>query len=278
MEFFTKVQRKGTKLLIRAKASVFNNGINAFWWTGRVNFGDLFTPELFQYYGVSALESKPEKSDIIGVGSLFGMIPSNFEGVFLGTGLMKDKKMHFEKASFAAVRGEFTRSNLGLSNTTPIGDFGLLANKLISKKIIKKKYAVGFIPHYVDQGHPWLNTMQKYLGVDECTIIDVRNSAENVTKQVAECELILSSSLHGIIVADSLNIPNVWVELSSKVVGDGFKFRDYNTAIDYEQAALKIEEKTKFSDITNFVSDKNADKIRDKIDELDDIIVQVIGK
>ncbi|AWB56329.1 polysaccharide pyruvyl transferase family protein [Colwellia sp. Arc7-D] len=278
MEFLTKVQRKSTKLLIRAKASVYNNGVNAFWWTGRVNFGDLFTPELFQHYGVTALESKPEKSEIVGVGSLFGMIPPNFQGVFLGTGLMKNEKMHFEKASFAAVRGEFTRSNLGLSNATPLGDFGLLANKLIIKKVMIKKYAVGFVPHYVDQGHPWLNTMQKYLGDDKCTVIDVRDSAQNVTKQIAECELILSSSLHGIIVADSLNIPNVWIELSSKVIGDGFKFRDYNTAIDYEQAALKIEEKTKFSDITSFISDKSEEKIKDKIIELESIIVQLLDK
>ena len=154
----------------------------------------------------------------------------------------------------------------------------MLANKLIIKKIIKKKYTVGFIPHYVDQEHPWLNSMQKFLGDSECTIIDVRDSAENVTKKVAECELIIASSLHGIIVADSLNIPNVWIELSDKVIGGGFKFKDYNSAIDYEQPSLSIKEHTKFSDITNFISNKNSVKIESKVTELNDIIIKILKK
>ncbi|TWX67639.1 polysaccharide pyruvyl transferase family protein [Colwellia sp. C1TZA3] len=278
MEFLNRVQKKSAKLLIKAKANILNNGINAFWWTGRVNFGDLFTPELFKYYGVTAVESWPEQAELVGVGSLYGMVPSTFSGVFLGTGLIEDQKIQFEHATFAAVRGELTRKNLGLDRNTPIGDFGLLANKLISKKVIKKKYAVGFIPHYVDQNHPWVNGMQKYLGVSECTIIDVRDSAENVTKQVAECELILSSSLHGIIVADSLSIPNVWLELSDKVIGRGFKFRDYNSAIDYEQPSLSIKENTKFSDITNFISNKDEAKIKSKVTELNNIIIKTLEK
>ena len=276
MSFLKKVGHKVCKLKSLTKASVYNNGVNAFWWTKEVNFGDLFTPELLKYYGATAVESRPEKAAIVGVGSLYGMIPSKFKGTFLGTGLIDDQKMQFENATFAAVRGELTRNNLGLTRNTPLGDFGLLANKLISKKVIKKKYTVGFIPHYVDQKHPWLNSMKKYLGVSECTIIDVRTSAESVTKQVAECELIISSSLHGIVVADSLNIPNVWIELSNKVIGEGFKFRDYNSAIDYEQHPLRVTSYTKMAELKKFIANKSAKKIANKIVELDKILLTTI--
>ena len=45
--------------------------------------------------------------------------------------------------------------------------------------------------------------------------------------KLCECEFILSSSLHGIILSDADHIPNMWIKLSDKVLGDGFKFRDY---------------------------------------------------
>ena len=40
-------------------------------------------------------------------------------------------------------------------------------------------------------------------------------------KQIADCEII-SSALHGLIAADSLNIPNKWIKLSNKLVGNNF--------------------------------------------------------
>jgi len=278
LDLIKRVHRKSSKLLLKGKGKLLNNGVNAFWWTKKKNFGDMFTPELFKHYGFTAVESWPNEADVVGVGSLYGMIPSSFKGTFLGTGLIQDEVIQFEQASFAAVRGEYTRKNLRLDASVPIGDFGLLAKKLIEKHSIKKKYSVGLIPHYVDIEHPWLCQMQKYFGSNNCTLIDVRNSAKYVTKKVAECELILSSSLHGLIVADSLGIPNVWIELSNNVIGDGFKFKDYNSAIDYEQKVLKIKEQTLFSDVTNFITNKNKQKIESKINELDRIIIEQLTK
>ena len=44
---------------------------------------------------------------------------------------------------------------------------------------------------------------------------------------ICACDVILSSSLHGLIISDAYAIPNVWIKLSDKVEGNGFKFKDY---------------------------------------------------
>ncbi len=60
---------------------------------------------------------------------------------------------------------------------------------------------------------------------------------------ILSCEIILSSSLHGLIVADAYNTPSSWIKFSNKVYGNGFKFRDYYASIGYEEdPILDIEE------------------------------------
>ena len=49
-------------------------------------------------------------------------------------------------------------------------------------------------------------------------------------RQIAECRFILSSSLHGLIIADSMGIPNLHVEFGDRLLGDGYKFDDYYSA------------------------------------------------
>ena len=46
-------------------------------------------------------------------------------------------------------------------------------------------------------------------------------------KKIAECETVISSSLHGLIAADSFGIPNLQMVLSNNIVGGLFKYNDY---------------------------------------------------
>lgn len=45
------------------------------------------------------------------------------------------------------------------------------------------------------------------------------------------CKYIISSSLHGLICADSICIPNRWIKLS-ELLGSDFKFHDYYSVFD----------------------------------------------
>ena len=49
---------------------------------------------------------------------------------------------------------------------------------------------------------------------------------EKVVDYIYSCDIILSSSLHGIIIADAYNIPNIWLDEFPLNEGH-FKFKDY---------------------------------------------------
>jgi pyruvyltransferase len=49
-----------------------------------------------------------------------------------------------------------------------------------------------------------------------------------------ECKIVLSSSLHGLVLADSFQIPNKRIVLSNNIIGGDFKFKDYYSGIDNE--------------------------------------------
>lgn len=49
----------------------------------------------------------------------------------------------------------------------------------------------------------------------------------SVIEQIASCDYIASSSLHGLIVAEAYGIPNLWLEISGKLLGGHFKFHDF---------------------------------------------------
>lgn len=104
-----------------------------------------------------------------------------------------------------------------------LGDPGLLSN-LVFKPSSEVKYRVGVVVHYVDEGDRRLKSIAEKPGY---LLINPLNTPQQVVKDITSCQLVLSSSLHGLIIADSFGVPNYWMPLSDKVVGGSYKFEDY---------------------------------------------------
>lgn len=194
------------------------------------NAGDELSPLL-----VSALSGLRASWSGIGVahltvcGSILDQVPPEYSGHVWGSGLMfEHSRLVANDAKVAAVRGLFTAARIPQRRDYAIGDPGLLIADLYPVERTHV-YPIGFVPHYVDSNDmvvtEWLRRNPEW-----GTVIDICQHPEQVLRQIAECDYIVSSSLHGLVFADALEIPNSWVRLSDGVNGAGFKFRDYWSA------------------------------------------------
>lgn len=176
-------------------------------------------------------KSKTEQKHYIW-GSGFIEYPSNYDRGFI-----------YDNIEVVSLRGKLTKNRmekiLDKILDVPLGDGGLLAECWVGK--VEKKYAVGIIPHYKEQNHPLIiKLLEEYTN---STCINLCDKPKNVIKNIAECDVILSSSLHGLIVADSYHIPNKHIMLypfGEKIMGDGFKFADYYSAFDLEDSYINL--------------------------------------
>lgn len=114
------------------------------------------------------------------------------------------------------------------------GDPGLLFADLFDIRA-KPKYDVGIVPHKFDSDQGWNSKLEdafNRVGIN-AKVIDVTDNPLKVVSEIAKCEKIISSSLHGLIVADSLGIPNLHMTIST--LGHSqrdyeLKFQDYYSA------------------------------------------------
>ena len=152
--------------------------------------------------------------------------------------------MDLPAAQVTALRGKRTLQSLGCraKDSIQLGDPGLLAGLLTEKK--PSRYKLGIIPHWSEFLQPALAPLVAMS--PEILLIDPCAGAREVLDNICRCEHILSSSLHGLIVADALGIPNAWLRLNlgyEDQAGMGeFKYRDYYSIFGLDQIAFLTPE------------------------------------
>ncbi len=239
---------------------------------GKKNFGDWLSPMLCEAISGRKVEyAKPRRCDLVAVGSILQRLKNHFwtHRVHVwGSGLIEEQSPFKTPHTIHALRGKLTAATLSNCEVPVLGDPGLLSDILLPQRCTEKKYRVGIVPHYVDQERPEVIEFLKQPGV---TFIDIFSDTIDFLQQIDQCELILSSSLHGLIIADALQIPNGWLKLSQRVRGNDYKFADYYSVFGLkEMKPYPFSTTTTITDLNNLVetySRPGLDQIKQQLYE-----------
>jgi len=213
--------------------------IKEYHWTTKPNFGDLLTPLLIdRFIHLPHIQASSQEANLVMVGSILEHLSWSYSGIVAGAGLLHSTSRFITNGRILAVRGPMTLERLySKINGKPLdfssivlADPGLLADELVPEQI--KQYNLGIIPHWTDTSLALNPIFKKFNPL----IINVADNPLKVIAQIGQCKKIVSSSLHGIILADAFGIPRR-IELPPRALshpqqeGGTFKWRDYSASI-----------------------------------------------
>ena len=262
---------------------LYVNGWNTFHFEigmNNINLGDdlnyLFLPKIMPYkiipYRNNGKLIKPSYSDIINysfIGSVIDHFFTNKNTIIWGSGIRSDS-INLEKMenprSIYAVRGPLTRKKLienGFDCPEIYGDPALLLPLYYNPKI-NKKYKIGIIKHWQTKAD-----VSRFSSKD-IHVISISNYKKwtKVIDDILSCDNIVSESLHGLIIAEAYNIPNLWVDIElEKLESSKFKFNDFFQSLgkDRESAYTLTSETTAeqlFAELSNYKRVFNIDLIK----------------
>lgn len=219
-------------LVIQRQLNKRKSPLKTYWMveriSGKENFGDMITPFILEkIFGYKTEWTPVKRCDLACVGSILGVLQDHSKGKRIkvwGSGFIQDgPNNNNEDLDFYAVRGPLTLKRIHANRHVALGDPGLLAN-LVFKKSPRKTHKIGVVAHYVDLESPILKKIKDNRDI---LVISPLQDPQKVASDITSCEIIFSSSLHGLIFADSFSVPNYWLPLSKKVIGGSYKFTDY---------------------------------------------------
>ena len=224
---------KGTKVNSFIKANNYmpnKNNTYYYWWNGEKNFGDYLSSVIFDFLtkGVKNRQTKGKSNVLYGLGSIVSFGSTHMKRTIWGSGLLdrncinRYNHRHIKKIfDIRLLRGPLTESVLkqkGVMVNGVYGDPAIITPLIYSPKIkIKKPYVI--ISHYLDF-QELINSESKDFVVDARTI-----DYKYIIEAIVSSQLVISSSLHGIIIAESYGVPAIWLKINSQL--DPFKYLDY---------------------------------------------------
>ncbi|MCH2072358.1 polysaccharide pyruvyl transferase family protein [Acinetobacter pittii] len=217
--------------------------IFTYWWDDIPNFGDWIGPFLLGQISnrpIINVKGNLHPNTLFSVGSVIEHIGSDFpEAKIWGSGLIQPlhrkraRKLNKYLKEIYAVRGEKTEYELSTKTDLKVpkiyGDPALLMPRFYSPQmasLVTRKVAV--CPHFSHFDD------FKHLEDSEClNIIDVRKPLLRVIDDIVNASICISTSLHGLIIAEAYGVPWVWLKISNKCLdGDNFKFEDFFTTLE----------------------------------------------
>lgn len=183
------------------------------------------------------------------IGSTIAMM-SNKRTIIWGAGMIdNDLPTNIQIREIKAVRGPLTQEALGKKgfNCPPCyGDPALLLPLHYRPEGITKQYEIGIIPHYAD-----FSLLKHFGKLRDIHVIPTRGYDDwhKFIDEILQCRYIVSSSLHGLIIAEAYKVPCQWIEFGDSKGRDHFKYYDFYQSIGKEATPLHIDKNTTKEDL-----------------------------
>lgn len=218
------------------------------------NVGDTLAPVIFEWAlerkklnKSSPLKKKYKKYRFIStVGSVIGL--KRGSTIVWGSGILSNERLveiflGLKKDTFdiRAVRGPLTANVLRkLTIKCPhiYGDPAILMPSIYQPTCIKKKYKVSVILHHEDTGQ----VPEVFHQISVCT-----DDYKYFIDEIVSSELVVSSSLHGIILAETYGVPAIW--FNKENWRQSFKFLDWY----YSTGRTNVKSISSLDEISNIV-------------------------
>jgi hypothetical protein len=114
-----------------------------------------------------------------------------------------------------------------------MGDPGILVSE-IWPAAREKAYSVGLVAHQSQVGDPLWKALHD--ATPASVLIDLTDpDVDRTFALFSQCELIVSTSLHGLVFADAYGIANVWAAYRDIHPAEAFKFYDYFSSMRRKQ-------------------------------------------
>jgi len=218
-------------------------------WGDDINF--FFLNELFDVDFIYN-NYKKKYTNYCLIGSLISNSYVNNNTIIWGSGILFDNivKLNEKPKEVLAVRGPLTRKYLmdqGIECPEIYGDPATLLPRFY-KPEIEKKYEIGLIPHWNSLQN---KILQRFLDNNKNVhLIKMRNYEywTDIIDEILSCNYIVSESLHGLIISEIYDIPNLW----GKIILDNsnIKFHDWFLSIGVDrEKPYEITNNTKVSDL-----------------------------
>ncbi|PRD48206.1 polysaccharide pyruvyl transferase family protein [Sphingobacterium haloxyli] len=198
----------------------------------------------------------PWQKTVVAIGSIIHW--AHKKSVIWGAGFM-NRDNRYRGGKVVAVRGKLTDAKLVSQGIKPCGVYGdaaLLLPLWLPGVNIAKKHQLGIAPHWSE-----VDAFKRNYG-EQYVIIDLRTKdIPKIVNEINQCDHILSTSLHGIIVAHAYQIPALWIK-KGYIETDGFKFHDYFSSVDIPlyDGFEDIDDLLVSSDKWKSLFEKNTDK------------------
>ena len=212
--------------------SYSSEGLPVCYWKkkGNENFGDVISSKLVErIVGCEVATADTRESmkhlKLLAIGSI--LILANHEDVVWGTG-MNGKRMdlalyNFSNLEVHAVRGPLTRefliTNFNINCPEIYGDPALLFPYLFPdfKKKSDPEYEYVIIPHYTEE-HMFPKDLYP-------NVVYPTEPWEDVISKILNSKFVISSSLHGVVIAEAYGIPARYLRVTDHE--PIYKYNDY---------------------------------------------------